>query len=52
MFGMGDAMFGKWETNVRRLGEPKFVGNIPQPPRKLGSRKKYVQDILENQLNL
>ena len=39
-------------TNVRRLGEQKFGGNLPQLTRKLRSKKKYFQDILENQLNL
>ena len=38
--------------NVRRLGEQKFGGNLPQPTRKLRSRKNYLQDILEDQLNL
>ena len=42
--------FGR--TNVRCLGEQKFGGNLPQPTRKLRSRKKYFQDILEDQLNL
>ena len=39
-------------TNVRSWGEQKFVGNLPQPTWKFRSRKKYLQDILENQLNL
>ena len=52
MFGIGDEMFGKWETKCLALGEQKFGGNLPQPTRKHRSRKKYLQDILENQLNL
>ena len=56
----GDEMLGNWEnkclafrrTNVRRLEEQKFGGNIPQPTRKLRSRTKYLEDILENPLNL
>ena len=39
-------------TNVRRFGEEKFGGNVPQPTRKRRLRKKCLDDILEDQLNL
>ena len=38
--------------NIWHLGEQKFGGNLPQLTRNLRSRKKYLQDILEKQLNL
>ena len=52
MLGMGDEILVNGRQNVWRLGEQKFGGNLPQPTRKLRSRKKYLQDILEDQLNL
>ena len=55
-----DSKCSEWEIkcqvngtqNVRRLGEQKFGGNIPQLTRKLRSRNEYLQNILENQLNI
>ena len=39
-----DKMSGKWET--KSFGEQKFGGNLPQPTRKLRSRKTNLPDIL------
>ena len=43
-----DDMLGKWETKFWRLGDQKFGENLPQPTRKLRTRKKHFQGILEN----
>ena len=40
MFGMGDEMFGKWETKVRRKS--------PAACQVVLVKKKKLKDILEN----
>ena len=53
MFGMGDEMLGKWETKYSVFRRTKVRRKCPAVYQKAQmKKKKYLEDILENQLNL
>ena len=51
MFKMGDKIFGNWEIKCSAIRRTKVWQKSPAAYRKLRSRKNYLQDIFEDQLN-
>ena len=52
MFRIGDEMAGKWETNCSAFQRTKVRRKSPAAYQEAHVKKKYFQDILEDQLNL
>ena len=52
MFGVGDEIFGKWETKCSEFRRTKVRRKSTAAYQEAQIKKKYLQDILETQLNL